>query len=263
VSTGGALPPVTPLTGQSLAASAAEGGHGLQAQKISRGLIRRMAEPAPKTALDLDTRGIIRQDMARREQADVFRNLRTQLQALARGRNFVTVVAPVGSGSGASFVATNLAAAFAFDESKTALLIDCNLRKPVLHARLGVGPARGGLTDYLENQELGAAAIIYPTGIRRLRLIPAGEPRETSGEYFSSWPMQSLVAELRARYPDRYLVLDAPAINGSPDARILSELADMVVVVARHGVDTTTAVREAVGSLDPARVAGVVFNGAP
>jgi hypothetical protein len=37
----------------------------------------------------------------------------------------------------------------------------------------------------------------------------------------------------------------------------------MVVVVAGHGIDTQSAVREAVGSLDPARVAGVVFNGIP
>jgi Mrp family chromosome partitioning ATPase len=244
-------------------AAAAEGGVSPRAQQISRGLIRRMTDPALKTAQELDLRGIIHQEMASREQADVFRNLRTQLQGLARGRNFVTVVASVGSGSGASFVATNLAAAFAFDESKTALLIDCNLRRPALQTRLGVTAERGGLTDYLENPELGAQTIIYPTGVRRLRLIPAGAMRETGSEYFSSYPMQALVAELRGRYPDRYLVLDAPAINGSPDARILSELADMVVVVAGHGVDSAASIRDAVGALDPARVAGVVLNGAP
>lgn len=259
----GTLPPHGAVPGQAMAASVADPGGSLAAQKVSRALIRRMAEPAPKPGADLEARGIIHQDMVRRGQADVFRNLRTQLQALARGRTFVTVVAPVGPSSGAALVAANLAAAFAFDESKTALLMDCNLRQPSLHERLGVQVGRGGLTDFLENPEIGAAAIIYPTGIRRLRLIPAGAPRESSGEYFSSFPMQALVAELRARYPDRYLVIDAPPITGSPDARILSELADMVVVVAGHGIDTQPAVRDAVGSLDPARVAGVVFNGVP
>lgn len=258
-----ALPQAPGAPGQSLAAAPSDPNHALQAQKVSRGLILRMAETTPRTAADLDARGIIHPDMARREQADVFRNLRSQLQRLARGRNFVTVVAPVNPGSGASFVATNLAAAFAFDESKTALLVDCNLRKPTLHQRLGVDPARGGLTEFLEDAELPVASIIYPTGIRRLRLVPAGTPRETSGEYFSSYRMQALVAELRARYPDRFLVLDAPAILGSPDARLLSELADMVVVVAGYGRDSQLAVREATASLDPARVAGVVFNGAP
>jgi Mrp family chromosome partitioning ATPase len=258
-----ALPQHAGAPGQALAAAAADPNHALQAQKVSRGLILRMAETALKPAHDLDARGIIHPEMARREQADVFRNLRSQLQRLARGRNFATVVAPVGSGSGASFVATNLAAAFAFDESKTALLIDCNLHKPVLHQRLGVEPANGGLTEFLEDAELPVASIIYPTGIRRLRLIPAGTPRETSGEYFSSYRMQALLAELRARYPDRFLVLDAPAVIGSPDARLLTELADMVVVVAGYGRDSQAAVHEAVSSLDPARVAGVVFNGAP
>ena len=241
----------------------AESGRALQAQQISREMIQQMAEPAPKPARDLDARGIIRHDMAARRQADVFRDLRTQLLALGRGRNFVTLVAPVSHGSGASLVATNLAAAFAFDASKTALLIDCNLRKPVLHERLGVRAENGGLTDFLESTTIGVERIIYPTGIRRLRLIPGGDRRESCGEFFSSYRMLGLIGNLRARYPDRYLILEAPAISSSPDARILSELADMVVIVAGHGVDSVAAVEDALSGLDPARVAGVVLNGVP
>ena len=67
--------------------------------------------------------------------------------------NFVTLVAPVSHGCGGSFVARNLAAAFAFDEAKTALLIDCDLRHPAQHATLGVDPSEGGLIDYLEDPD--------------------------------------------------------------------------------------------------------------
>ena len=42
----------------------------------------------------------------------------------------------------------------------------------------------------------------------------------------------AMVDSLRSRYPDRYLVLDSPSVLGSPDARILSEVADLVVLVA-------------------------------
>ena len=101
------------------------------------------------------------------------------------------------------------------------------------------------------------------TGVPRLRLIPAGERREASGEYFTSYRMRGLVDLLRGRYPDRYLVLDAPPIGASPDARILSELADTAVIVAGYGVDTVTAIKESVAVLEPGRLAGVVFNGVP
>ena len=79
-----------------------------------------------------------------------------------------------------------------------------------------------------------------------------------------TWDLsQALVDLLRGRYPDRYLVLDAPPIGASPDARILSELADTAVIVAGYGVDTVTAIKESVAVLEPGRLAGVVFNGVP
>jgi Mrp family chromosome partitioning ATPase len=123
--------------------------------------------------------------------------------------------------------------------------------------------SNGGLTDFLDNPAIGLDKVIYPTGVRRLRLIPAGERREASGEYFTSYRMMGLIGNLRSRYPDRYLILDAPPIGSSPDARILSDLADIAVVVAGHGVDTLPQIKDSVAVLDPARLAGVVFNGVP
>jgi len=235
----------------------------LELQQASREMIRRMSEPAPKPSRDLDARGIIRFDMEDRRQADVFRDLRTQLLAIGGGGNFITLVAPVSEGSDGSFVATNLAAAFAFDESKTALLIDCNLREPTLHERLGVRADNGGLSDFLEHPDMGIEKIIYPTGVPRLRLIPGGGRREGSGEYFGSFRMRDLIEVLRRRYSDRYLVIDAPPIGSSPDARILSGLADLAVVVAGYGCDKAASVKGAISVLEPSRIAGVVLNGAP
>jgi Mrp family chromosome partitioning ATPase len=75
--------------------------------------------------------------------------------------------------------------------------------------------------------------------------------------------MRILIDSLRSRYPDRYLFLDGPALKGSPEARILSELADFVVIVAGYGRDTAASVNQTVASLDPKKVAGVVFNYPP
>lgn len=223
-------------------------------------LMRESTTIAPR---DLDARGIIRPDMRDNRQADVFRDLRTKLLALGRGRNFVTLVAPVSRGCGGASVATNLAAAFAFDGSKSALLIDCNLREPSLHRHLGVDPVSGGLVELLEHSDVDVERIIYPTGIARLRMIPAGDRRESGAEYFSSYRMRGLIDSLRGRYIDRYIVLESAPVSSAPDARILAELADLVVVVAGYGRNTVEAVQSAVASFDPARVAGVVLDGVP
>ena len=57
--------------------------------------------------------------------------------------------------------------------------------------------------------------------------------------------------------------LDSPSVLGSPDARILSELADLVVLVAGYGKVTPEKLEKAVGSFPADKVDGVVFNAIP
>lgn len=246
-------------TGSGPLASTADLAHRTSASRS----IARIVEPRTLPARVLEDRRIIHQDGNGRVQADAFREIRTRLLALGGVSNFVTLVAPISHGSGGSFVARNLAAAFAFDEAKTALLIDCDVRNPVQHEALGVDPANGGMIDYLEHPSLGIEKILYHTGIPRLRLMPVGRPREMSAEYFSSFRMRAVLDSLRSRYSDRYLFLDGPAVNNSPDARILADLVDFVVLVVGYGRDKPQAVTKAIANFDPAKLAGVVFNEAP
>lgn len=230
-------------------------------QASGRHLISRMQEEGRALApLQLEQRRMIHREESVRRQSDAFRGIRTRLLELAQQQNFVTLVVAVSAHSGASFVARNLAAAFAFDEARTSLLVDCNLRYPSLHRALAMDSATRGLSDLLEDPSLGIESVLYRTGIPRLRLIPAGRARENGDEFFCSYAMRTVLDSLRSRYADRYIFLDGPPITGSPDARILSDLADFVVVVAGYGRDTPGAISQAVANFDPAKVAGVVFN---
>jgi len=222
-----------------------------------------MNETKALVPAQLEQRRLIHNDQSGRGQADVFREIRTRLLDLTNGQNFITLVVAVSPGSGASFVARNLAAAFAFDQAKTSLLIDCNLRYPEQHQALGVDTTQGGLIDFLEGPSRGVQSVIYPTVLRHVRLIPAGTARENLSEYFSSQGMHTLIDDLRERYDDRYIFLDGPAVTGSPDARILADLADFVVLVAGYGKDTPKAIHDAAAKFDRAKLAGVVFNQAP
>jgi len=221
--------------------------------------IARMSGNQALTPAQLRDRAIIHRTDVARPEVDAFRDLRTKLLAIADG-NFITLVAPVSRGCGGSFVARNLAAALAFDDTKSALLVDCDLRHPSQDATMRIDTAGGGLTDYLEESEAELSNVLYDTGVPRVRLLPAGRPRETGAEYFSSFRMRLLLDSLRSRYPDRYVLLDSPPVIGSPDARILADLADVVVLVAGYGRDTSSTIAQAATNFDPAKFAGVLFN---
>jgi Mrp family chromosome partitioning ATPase len=195
------------------------------------------------------------------DQLDAFRELRTRLLSMAEGvglPHFATLVVPVSSGSGASFVARNLAIAFTLQDQRVAILLDCNVRHPTQDVALGTTGDEGGLFDYLEQPRASIQKLIRATTIPGLHLIPAGQPNPMPREYFSSQPMRMVMSALKQA--PCFPFLDGPPIKGSPDARILSGLVDFVILVAGYGLDTPEAIAQAAGLFDPAKFAGVVFN---
>lgn len=243
-----------------LVPSSLELGPGAVDKYVISKQIVKMQEPRRLTHDDMDERRIIYPECPNRELVNRFRHLRTKLLELSGGNNFTMVVSGACEGAGTSFMALNLAAAFAFDQSKTALIIDCNLRNPRLHSQLDLA-AETGLTDFLEDSDYDIGRIIYPTGIPRLRLIPAGSQRETPAEFFTSFRMKQFLQAIRRRYPDRFIVLDTAPISESPDARILGDLCDYSMLVVPHGRITGTAVENAAQSFDPEKFVGAVING--
>ncbi len=251
-------PPTPTGDSETSAQATPHGGTGSPGSSIAR-----LSEPNTLSARALEARQLIHRADSVREQADAFRALRTRLLALGGDTNFVTLVVPISHGCGGSFVARNLAAAFAFDEAKTALLLDCDAWHPSQHTAMGVDANRGGLMDYLSDQAMDPSQVMYATGVPRLRLIPSGRISETTNEAYSSFRMRTLMDSLRSRYPDRYLFLDGPPALGAPDAHILADLADWVVLVAGYGKVTPKQLEMATSSFPPEKLAGVIFNQLP
>ncbi|MBB1087416.1 polysaccharide biosynthesis protein [Lysobacter sp. SG-8] len=223
-----------------------------------RSLSLRHAAPS-LTPAQMEERALIRRSAVARPEVDAFREIRTRLLAMTTN-NFVALVAPVSAGCGGSFVARNLAAAMAFDETRSALLIDCDLRHPSQHATLQIDCAQGGLTDYLEDPDGQIEDVLYDTGMPGLSVLPAGGVREAGAEYFSSMRMRLMLDSIRSQHPDCYMFLDSPPVRGAPEARILADLADVVILVAGYGQDSPEAIAQAAANFDPEKFAGVVFN---
>jgi exopolysaccharide/PEP-CTERM locus tyrosine autokinase len=222
--------------------------------------ISRMTEISRLSYAEMDDLGMIYPGMRRALALNAFRELRTNLyQATADRQNFVLLVSSIVPGGGASFVSLNLGAAIAMDESRTSIIVDCNIYEPSLQRLLPVEPDFG-LVDYLENVSLEIKDVIYGTGVRRLRLIPAGSRRTPGTEFFTSTRMRRFVDELRSRYRDRNVILDAPPLATSADARILAEVADFVVLVVPSGRVTDSQLRTTLDVLPKSKLLGVVFN---
>ena len=220
-----------------------------------------MREDNVRDRYELAEGGIIHPELADNAAVQAFREIRTRIVQRTQGRSAVVLVTSAAPKSGNSFVTLNLAVAFAFDAGRTALLMDADLKNATLQ-RLLPDPDMPGLTDYVENAQLDVASVIHPVGIQRLRLIPAGRCRGIV-EHFTSERLRRLLGEIRNRYSDRFVFIDAPPMASSADTRILAELSDFVLVVVPYGKASSDQIENCVKSIDPAKFLGMVLNDDP
>ena len=101
--------------------------------------------------------------------SEAFRTLRTNLQFSTIDDSIKSlVVTSAGPAEGKSTVISNLAVAMA-QSGKKVLLIDCDLRKPTIHKKIGL-PNSGGMTNLLI-QKKQIDECIMETDVQNLSLI--------------------------------------------------------------------------------------------
>lgn len=255
-------PPVSPEKAPEDLAAMSNVTALIEQRASSSEAIARMQEKAPLSKQALSLNRVIYPEMGENGTVRAFREIRTKIIQKSQGRNCIVMVTSVTSGGGSSFVSVNLAAAFAFDAGKTALLLDCNLKNPSLH-RLFPSGTFNGLTDYMENPEMDVANVIHSVGIDRLRIIPAGGKREIPAEYFTSLKMKRLLDGIKQRYRERFVLIDAPPMTESADTQILADLCDYVVLVVPYGRVTDAQIDVCIKALGDKKLIGVVFNDEP
>lgn len=226
----------------------------------SKSQIRNMSVGSILSDGELAKKRFVYPGMKDRGLLNIYRNLRTKLLGLSPTSNFTTLVTSVVPCSGSSLISTNIAATFAFDEGKTALLIEGNVLSPSLVNLFDLEDTAIGLMEYLESDTVSVSDILYETGISRLRFIPTGKILENSAEHFTSRKMEQVISEVRERYPERYPIIDAPSINESADTRILLDLCDQVILVIPYGKCSEEQIRNAALVIGKEKLCGVVLN---
>jgi succinoglycan biosynthesis transport protein ExoP len=190
---------------------------------------------------------------------EALRGLRTELQLFSGSNPPRTIlVTSALEKEGKSTVSTNLAAVLAQGTGRV-LLVDADMRHPGVSRRFGFfGSGYGGLSTVLSEDDV-TAEVVQPTEIPRLSILPAAPSPSSPSDLLGSTRMRQLVEEWRESYD--YVVIDTPPLLAVTDATIPSQLADVTLLIARHGVSTRRSLRRAHKSLAERADANVSVGG--
>lgn len=168
-------------------------------------------------------------------------------------------------GEGKTLVSCNLAASFA-RHGKSTLIIDCDLRRPMLHHRFGQQNTAGLLTWLEKGGKLdGDLTTDASLGIIKiednLSLLCSGGRSKTPTELLEDPRFGQLMARLKQHYD--LIVVDSPPMGAVTDAMLVAERTDEVVYVCRFNHAARKHIRLYIRALQNGRneILGIVMNG--
>ena len=159
---------------------------------------------------------------------------------------------------GKTSIAINLAHSLASTGSSV-LLIDCDLRKPVLHRYLKLtGGTSSGLTDMLQKNAIDSE--FFRSIKTDFSVLPSGTVPPNPTAILGSPGMGSFLDKVSGMFD--YVILDTAPVALVTDAAVLSQYADGIMMVVRQKTVTFEQARQAKKNLTQvnANIMGVVLN---
>jgi len=192
-------------------------------------------------------------------ELDFYKVLRTQILHRSKQKGWNTImVTSTRPGEGKTLTSINLALTFAKAYGQTVLLVDCDLRQQKIHSYLGL-ESHSGIADYLLNGRPLKDLILWPK-VDKLTLISGGQTIIESAELLGSKRMKEMVAEMKSRYGDRYVIFDTPPLLSGADALIFSQLVDGILIVVEEGRTPIKEVEKALDLIPKEKFLGFVLN---
>jgi len=189
---------------------------------------------------------------------EAFRNLRTSIEFSALGQTVRTllITSPLPT-DGKTFIVANLAAVMA-QAGKSVIVVDADLRHPMLH-RLFDLPQEPGLTSALLDPTDRENALRL-TKVDGVRIVTAGPHPHNPSELLSSERMQNFIAWLTESAD--VVLMDSPPVLAVTDAVVLSAMVEGTVLVVDCGETRKLLASQALERLTDvgARVLGGVLN---
>jgi capsular exopolysaccharide synthesis family protein len=173
------------------------------------------------------------------------------------GISQVIMVASARPGEGKTTCAANLAWSF-YSMGESTLLVDCDLRRGMLHRALDVRNDVGLAT--LFSGELTEDGIVQETQMDDLWLVPRGPVIPGATEWLCSVEFASLVARWRKKYSR--IVIDTPPILGLSETISIQRVVDGVVFIVQAEKTSRKDLQDAISLLKKsgAHLFGFVLN---
>jgi succinoglycan biosynthesis transport protein ExoP len=192
--------------------------------------------------------------------AEAYRILRTSIQFMGLDRTvrIIQVTSP-NAAEGKTTTLSNLAVAFAASGLRT-VVVDCDLRRPRLHAFFRVANTTGFTSVLLGDVGLTKALQPVP-GQERLLVLASGPLPPNPSELLSSRRTAELFQTLSSQAD--VVLVDSPPCLPVTDALVLSQRVDSTILVTTAGTTTQKAAARATEMLMQvnAPLAGAVLNG--
>lgn len=211
---------------------------------------------APKPS---DTTALAMVTDVRSPIAESYRHLRTSLLLSSAGTPPKTILVTSSQPSeGKTTTAINTAFMLA-QTGADVLIIDCDLRRPRLHAHFNLPNARG-LTNCLSGESEVEELLQTYEALPKLKLLTSGPIPPNPAELLGSEEMRKLLASLSEKFT--HIIVDSPPAISFTDSSILSTFVDGVILVVHGGRSSRAVVRRAKQQLMDvgAHIFGVVLN---
>ena len=192
-------------------------------------------------------------------EAAQFKMLRTKLLFPVSGKPARSImITSALPGEGKSLVSANLAVCIAQSINQHVLLIDADIRRSSIHRYFGFVDVPG-LSEHLSNG-IPLSDLLLKTEVEKLAVLPGGSPTHNPSELLSSERMQKLLEEVKARYKDRYIILDSPPPKLTAETEAMARLVDGIILVVKYGTTPRDLVADVVDIVGRDKILGVIFN---
>lgn len=196
--------------------------------------------------------------------SEAYRAIRTNLQFSGAGKTLKTIVFTSAiPNEGKSTTVANLAITIGQDDKKI-LLIDCDMRKPVIHRRFSL--LNRGLSNCFA-EDLPLKEVIQADVFPNLDIVTSGPILPNPAELLGSKKMKALLQEAAEMYD--YVFLDMPPVLAVTDAVLMSSLmssqTDGTILVLGSGDISPDEGKQAKELLEKvhANILGVILNKVP